>query len=90
MMNLDQIEHFAPAVQLIAGVNFAYILVNVSHKFSEIFAFGDKTLDSTYNKLEKDIALDITSLESLEPITSGSNSNKPTITKLVHEFELKT
>ena len=91
MTSLCHIEHFAPAVQLIAGVNFAYIVVNISQKLSDLFAFGDKTLDSTYNKLEKDITLDITSLEFLEPLTSGSNSNKPTIISLIEKFgKLKT
>lgn len=91
MISLNQVEHFAPAVQLIAGVNFAYILVNISQKLSDIFAFGDKTLDSTYGKLEMDITLDITSLESLEPLTSGTNSNKPTISSLIEKFgKLKT
>lgn len=85
-MVAQQFEHFAPYVQLMAGFNFAYILVNFYIKAFDKFSTIVPYINNRYKKFDHELSIVCESLDSMDPISTKSGySNK----KCIEEFSLK-
>lgn len=84
----SDLEKFTPAIQLMAGVNFAYIMASLIGKLTDIFSNAIKKIDAKSNKLHSEIHVDIESLKAFKPLTdSDGKTNSGHIAKLQKAYE---
>lgn len=88
MVWYSDLINYAPLIELVAGINLAYIVVNLSESLSSKFSFKLEDIDDyTDSVVVKDINVDIGTLESREPITSGTNTTKGQVDSLIGKYK---